>query len=67
MKTQAAADPCSCVSYLLALQWKSKRVHRYKCTTFPTTGYARSLKFMLIWCELGGMVQDVEFSLHTVS
>ena len=33
---------------------------------FPTTGYARVLLFMLIRRELGGMVQDVYFSLHTV-
>ena len=34
---------------------------------FPTTGYARVLLFMFIRRELGGMVQDVYFSLHTVS
>ena len=34
---------------------------------FPTTGYARVLLFMFIMRELGGMVQDVYFSLHTVS
>ena len=34
---------------------------------FPTTGYARELLFMFIRRELGGMVQDVYFSLHTVS
>ena len=33
---------------------------------FPTTGYARVLLFMFIRRELGGMVQDVYFSLHTV-
>ena len=33
---------------------------------FPTTGYARVLLFMFIRLELGGMVQDVYFSLHTV-
>ena len=34
---------------------------------FPTTGYARVLLFMFIRRELGGMVQDVYFSLHTVN
>ena len=34
---------------------------------FPTTGYARVLLFMFIRRELGGMVQDVYFSLHTVA
>ena len=34
---------------------------------FPTSGYARVLLFMFIRRELGGMVQDVYFSLHTVS
>ena len=33
---------------------------------FPTTGYARVLLFMFIRRELGGMVQDVYKSLHTV-
>ena len=33
---------------------------------FPTTGYARVLLFMFMRRELGGMVQDVYFSLHTV-
>ena len=33
---------------------------------FPTTGYAGVLLFMFIKLELGGMVQDVYFSLHTV-
>ena len=33
---------------------------------FPTTGDARVLLFMFIRLELGGMVQDVYFSLHTV-
>ena len=33
---------------------------------FPTTGYARVLLYMFIRRELGGMVQDVYFSLHTV-
>ena len=33
---------------------------------FPTTGYARVLLSMFIRLELGGMVQDVYFSLHTV-
>ena len=33
---------------------------------FPTTGYARVLLFMFIRRELGGMVQNVYFSLHTV-
>ena len=33
---------------------------------FPTSGYARVLLFMFIRRELGGMVQDVYFSLHTV-
>ena len=33
---------------------------------FPTTGYARVLLFMFIRRELGGTVQDVYFSLHTV-
>ena len=31
------------------------RVQRYKYTNFPTTGYARALKFMFILPELGGM------------
>ena len=35
--------------------------------TLPTTGYARALKFMFIRPELGGKVQDVYFSLHTVT
>ena len=30
---------------------------------FPTTGYARVLLFMFIRLELGGMVQDVYFSI----
>ena len=30
------------------------RVQRYKYTRFPTTGYARALKFMFIRRELGG-------------
>ena len=33
---------------------------------FSTSGYARVLLFMFIRRELGGMVQDVYFSLHTV-
>ena len=33
---------------------------------FLTTGYARVLLFMFIRRELGGPVQDVYFSLHTV-
>ena len=33
---------------------------------FPTTGYARVLLFMFKRRELGGMVQDVYFSLHSV-
>ena len=33
---------------------------------FLTTGYARVLLFMFIRKELGGMVKDVYFSLHTV-
>ena len=37
-----------------------------KYTNFPTTGYARPLKIMYIWRELGEPVQDVYFSLHTV-
>ena len=37
-----------------------------KSARLPTTGYARALKFMFIRPELGGRVQDVYFSLHTV-
>ena len=37
-----------------------------KTRIFPTTGYARVLLFIFIRRELGGMVQDVYFSLHTV-
>ena len=33
---------------------------------FPTTGYARVPLFMFIRRELGGTVQEVYFSLHTV-
>ena len=43
-----------------------KMAYNLESARLPTTGYARALKFMLIWRELGGMVQDVEFSLHTV-
>ena len=34
---------------------------------FPTTGYAQVLLFMFIRRELGGTVQEVYFSLHTVN
>ena len=34
---------------------------------FLTTGYARVLLLMFIRRELGGTVQDVYFSLHTVT
>ena len=34
---------------------------------FPTTGYARVPLFMFIRRELGGTVQEVYFSLHTVT
>ena len=45
----------------------NQNVYMYLNTrTFPTTGYARVLLFMFIRRELGGMVQDVYFSLHTV-
>ena len=37
-----------------------------KTRIFPTSGYARVLLFMFIRRELGGTVQDVYFSLHTV-
>ena len=45
----------------------NRDVHMYLNTRiFPTTGYARVLLFMFIRRELGGMVQVVYFSLHTV-
>ena len=45
----------------------NRNVYMYLNTRiFPTTGYARVLIFMFIRRELGGMVQDVYFSLHTV-
>ena len=45
----------------------NRNVYMYLNTRiFPTTGYARVLLFMFIRRELGGMVQDVYFSLHTV-
>ena len=45
----------------------NRNVYMYLNTRiFPTTGYTRVLLFMLIRRELGGMVQDVYFSLHTV-
>ena len=45
----------------------NRNVYMYLNTPiFPTTGYARVLLFMFIRRELGGMVQDVYFSLHTV-
>ena len=45
----------------------NRNVYMYLNTrNFPTTGYARVLLFMFIRRELGGMVQDVYFSLHTV-
>ena len=45
----------------------NRNVYMYLNTRiFPTTGYARVLLFMFIRQELGGMVQDVYFSLHTV-
>ena len=44
----------------------NRNVYMYLNTRiFPTTGYARVLLFMFIRRELGGMVQDVYFSLHT--
>ena len=46
----------------------NRNVYMYLNTRiFPTTGYARVLLFMFIRRELGGMVQDVYFSLHTVN
>ena len=46
----------------------NRNVYKYLNTRiFPTAGYARVLLFMFIRRELGGMVQDVYFSLHTVS
>ena len=45
----------------------NRNVYMYLNTRiFPTTGYARVLLFVFIRRELGGMVQDVYFSLHTV-
>ena len=45
----------------------NRNVYMYLNTRiFPTTGYARVLLLMFIRRELGGMVQDVYFSLHTV-
>ena len=45
----------------------NRNVYMYLNTRiFPTTGFARVLLFMFIRRELGGMVQDVYFSLHTV-
>ena len=45
----------------------NRNVYMYLNTRiFPTTGYARVLLFMFLRRELGGMVQDVYFSLHTV-
>ena len=45
----------------------NRNVYMYLNTRiFPTTGYARVLLFMFIRRELGGMVQDVYFSLNTV-
>ena len=45
----------------------NRNVYMYLNTRiFPTIGYARVLLFMFIRRELGGMVQDVYFSLHTV-
>ena len=46
----------------------NRNVYMYlKTRIFPTTGYAQVLLFMFIRRELGGMVQDVYFSLHTVN
>ena len=45
----------------------NRNVYMYLNTRiFPTTGYARVLLFMFIRRELGGMVQNAYFSLHTV-
>ena len=46
--------------------WSKKIGIHLKSARLPTTGYARALKFMFIRPELGGKVQDVYFSLHTV-
>ena len=45
---------------------QKKSALNLKSARLPTTGYARALKFMFIRPELGGKVQDVYFSLHTV-
>ena len=46
----------------------NRNVYMYLNTRiFLTTGYARVLLFMFIRRELGGMVQDVYFSLLTVT
>ena len=45
----------------------NRNVYMYLNTRiFPTTGYARVLLLMFIRRGLGGTVQDVSFSLHTV-
>ena len=53
--------------YCLIANNINRNVYMYLNTRiFPTTGYARVLLFMFIRRELGGTVQDVYFSLHTV-
>ena len=47
--------------------WSKKIGIKPQIGTILTTGYARALKFMFIRPELGGKVQDVYFSLHTVN
>ena len=53
-KTQAAADVVRFVlSVTVTMEIETGTA--LKCTKFPTTGYARVLKFMFIWHELGGI------------